>query len=103
QPLSGAQSDGAVTLSDPRPTVSVGMRYRMTRESVVFADASGVRAWPPDAGGGYLRTNVGIDWKPANSRFGFDRGMLGIHFDSGYRLSFRPRRDGLGVYLRGQF
>jgi hypothetical protein len=89
-------------LSGTRPAVSVGMRYRVTRDSAVFADASGMRAWSPDTGG-YLRTKVGMEWKPASSRLGFERGMLGMQFDSGYRLSFKARRDGLRIYLRGQF
>jgi hypothetical protein len=103
--LASPETPGGATvaaLSGTRPTVSVGMRYRMTRHSAVFADASGVHAWSPDTGG-YLRAKVGMEWKPASSRLGFDRGMLGMQFDSGYRLSFKARRDGLRIYLRGQF
>ena len=94
--------DASATLAGATPTVSVGMRYRMTSDSAVFADASGARALPPDASA-YVSTKVGMEWKPAASRFGFDGGALGIHFDSGYRLSVKARHDGLGVYLRGKF
>jgi hypothetical protein len=94
---------GPTTLTGATPTLSVGMRYRMTKESAVFADALGAPGLPPDSNGGYLNTKVGLEWKPATSRFGFDRGALGIHLDSGYRLSVRARRGGLGLYLRGEF
>jgi hypothetical protein len=92
-----------VTLTGATPTVSVGMRYRMSPESAFFADAFGARTLPPDTSGAYVSTKVGMEWKPAKSTFGFDQGALGIHFDSGYRLSLKARHDGLKVYLRGQF
>jgi hypothetical protein len=103
QPAHGTQPDAPLTLASATPTVSVGMRYRLDRESALFADALGARALPPDSSGGYVQTKVGMEWKPAKSTFGFEGGALGIHFDSGYRLSVKARRDGLGVYLRGQF
>lgn len=85
------------------PTVSVGMQLRMTGQSALYADASGAMGLPPDGTLGYVRTKVGLEWKPAKARFGLDEGRVGVQFDSGYRLSFRLRRGGLGVYLRGQF
>jgi hypothetical protein len=85
------------------PTVSVGMRVLMTRQSALYADASGAVGLPTDSGLGYVRTKVGLEWKPAKSRLGLDQGRVGIQFDSGYRLSLRLRRGGVGVYLRGQF
>jgi len=57
---------------------------------------------PPESMG-YLSTKVGMEWKPATSRFGLDHGALGVQFNSGYRLSFKARKDGLRIYLRGQF
>jgi hypothetical protein len=103
QPSLGLRADGPVTLSGAAPLVSVGMRYRVSTESAVFADASGTRALPPDTSGAYVSTKIGMEWKPAQSHFGFEGGALGIHFDSGYKLSLKARRDGLGVYLRSQF
>lgn len=94
-------ADAPVGLTGATPTVSLGMRYRMTRDSAVFADAMGAHALPP--AGGYINTKVGMEWKPASSRFGLDGGALGMQFDSGYRLSLKARRDGIRVYLRGQF
>jgi len=102
QPPPGLQGNGPITLSGASPMVSIGMRYRMSPESAVFADASGVHALPQD-NGGYVSTKVGVEWQPAKSRFGFDGGALGIHLDSGYKVTVKTRRDGFGVYLRGQF
>ncbi|HEX6707906.1 MAG TPA: hypothetical protein VF169_24390 [Albitalea sp.] len=103
QPGPAGSRDGAQALVGMTPTVSVGMRYRMSPNAAVFADAIGARALPPDMSGGYVNTKVGMEWKPAQSRFGFDHGAIGFHFDSGYRLAVKARRGGLSVYLRGQF
>ena len=88
-------------LAGTAPTVTVGVRYRVSTHSAVYADALGARGLPPEHEGYYVNTKVGMEWTPAKSTLGFDKGTLGVHFDSGYRLSFRPRKGGLGVYLRG--
>jgi hypothetical protein len=103
QPSPGLHAVGPATLSGAAPMVSIGMRYRLGTGSAFFADASGVHALAPDTTGAYVSTKVGMEWKPAQSRFGIDGGALGIHLDSGYKLSLKARRDGLGVYLRNQF
>lgn len=103
QPGLAGGRDGARALVGMTPTVSVGMRYRMSPNAAVFADALGARALPPETTGAYVNTKVGVEWKPAKSRFGFDHGAIGVQFDSGYRLSLKARSGGLSVYLRGQF
>jgi hypothetical protein len=92
-----------VSLTGTAPTFSVGLRYRTSMHSAVYADALGTRGLGPETDGLYVNTKVGMEWKPAKNTFGFDHGTIGVHFDSGYRLSLRPRKGGLGVYLRGQF
>jgi len=92
-----------VALAGASPTLSVGLRYRVTSESAVYADASGAYGIGADPNANYLNTKVGMEWKPAKHGVGFERGSIGIHFDSGYRLSVKPRHGGLGLYLRGQF
>jgi hypothetical protein len=96
------QPDGAPPLP-LASTLSVGMSVRMTGQSALYADASGAMGLSNEPGLGYMRTKVGLEWKPAKSRLGLDEGRVGIQFDSGYRLSLRLRRGGVGVYLRGQF
>ena len=95
--------EGPVSLSGASPTVSVGLRYRMTTRSAVYADASGVHGLGADPSANYVNTKVGMEWKPAKQTFGVDHGAIGMHFDSGYRLSVKARHGGLGVYLRGDF
>ena len=103
RPAPDGRAEGTISLVGAAPTVSLGMRYRVSMRSAVYADASGVLGLQPDPHAGYVNTKVGLEWQPARSRFGFDHGRIGVHFDSGYRLSFRVKRNELGVYLRGQF
>lgn len=102
-PPPGLRAEGGVQLTQSMPTMSVGLRYRLTPESSVFADASGLQRDLDDPDTRYVNTKVGMEWKPAKSRFGFENGRLGIHLDSGYKISLRARKGGIGVYLRGQF
>jgi hypothetical protein len=95
--------DGPRTLSGSVPTVTLGVRYHVSSESHVFADASSARGLGADPTGNYYNTKVGVEWKPAKSRIGFDQGVLGMHFDSGYKLSLKARHGGLALYLRSQF
>ena len=95
--------DTTASLLRATPTVSLGIRYNVTPESAVFADASGARGLGLDSDAAYVNTKVGMEWKPAKSRLGFDHGALGVHFDSGYRLSLKARRGGLRIVLRGEF
>ena len=102
-PVTDALSPSTLEPLSLLPTVSVGMRVLMPGRSALYADASGAMGLSPDTTTGLVRTKVGLEWKPAKSRLGLEEGRIGIQFDSGYRVSFRVRRGGLGVYLRGQF
>ncbi len=80
------------------------MRYRLGEHAALFADASLAHALVGAEGpGDYTNAKVGVEWKAAKPRLGFERGRLGLQLDSGYRMSFRIRKSGLGVYLRGNF
>ena len=103
QPSPDGRVDGPMTLTGSMPTLSVGLRMRMTPESSVYADATGARGFGADPDAGYVNTKVGVEWKPAKSRFGFEGGRLALQLDSGYKLSLRARKGGIGIYLRGQF
>ncbi len=94
----------APALTDTAPVVSVAMRYRTSEHSAVYADASLAHDFAgPEGVGGYSNAKVGVEWKSAKPSFGLERGRLAVQLDSGYRMSFRIRKSGLGVYLRGQF
>jgi len=95
--------DGPRTLAGSVPTISVGWRYRMSQASAIYADASRARGLGTDGQRDYVNAKVGLEWKPAHDKWGFERGAFGVHFDSGYHLSLRARHGGLGIYLRNQF
>jgi hypothetical protein len=103
QPGPDGRIEGPLSLAGSSPTVSVGLRYRVTPHSAVYADASGARGLGLEPNAGYVNTKVGLEWKPAKTRFGFDSGALGVRFDSGYRLTMKARSGGLAMYLKGQF
>jgi hypothetical protein len=103
RPGPDGRADPAAPLLRAAPTLSVGIRYRVTPESAVYADASGARGLGMDSSAAFINTKVGMEWKPAKSRLGFDNGALGMHFDSGYRLSLKARHGGVRIVLRGEF
>jgi hypothetical protein len=103
QPSPDGHGEGPVSLVAPTPTVSLDVRYRMTRHSALYAGAIGARGLGVDTGREYVNTKVGVEWKPARSTFGFDHGAFGLRLDSGYRLSLKARHGGLAIYLRGKF
>lgn len=84
------------------PNLSLGWRYRVSHATSVYADTSGARGLIEPGLPAY-NTRVGVEWKPARERFGWDRGSFGVQFDSGYRMSLRVRHGGLGVFVRGSF
>ena len=105
-PRAGWRTSGDATTGALRgavPTVTFGMRYRVSGETAVYADATSARALATDAAPGLYNTKVGMEWQPAKSRFGFENRSLGIQLQSGYRMSLRVKSGGLGVYFRGKF
>ena len=102
-PPSDGRVEGPRTLAGSVPTVSVGWRYHVSPRSAIYADASSARGLGIDGQRDYVNAKVGMEWKPARNKWGFERGSFGVQFDSGYHLSLRARHGGLGLYLRNQF
>lgn len=98
-----AGGDGAPqALEHGASTIVVGWRWSMGARSTLYADAMGSRGL--GLGAELYQTKVGVEWKTRSAPLGFERGaLLGVRFDSGYRMTLRPRRGGLGIYLRGHF
>lgn len=84
--------------------LTVGWRYQFADQSTVFADASGARRFDADTANRFS-TKVGVEWKSRTSKFGFDgvSRSLALRLDSGYRMSLRVRKNGFGVFVKGQF
>ena len=95
--------DGPRGLVGVVPTLSLALRVRMSDRHSLFADASSARGLGADSAQAYYHAKVGVEWKPARSTLGLDHGALGLRFDSGYRLSVKPRHGGAALYLRSQF
>jgi hypothetical protein len=101
-PVAGGVN-GVTTLVGALPTMTVGVRYRLTDQHLLFADASRARGLGADPAGDVVSTQVGLEWRPARSTLGFEQGALGMQLDSGYHLSLKARRGGPALYLRGRF
>ena len=98
-----AFTDSRGVLMGSVPMVTLGLRYRMSGQSVLLADASSALGLGANGRDGYV-TKVGVEWKArSDSRFGLDGSSLGFQFDSGMRMSLRWRKGGLSVYFRSQF
>jgi hypothetical protein len=104
-PASGFRSFGPDVIVGSVPTVTVGWRYHLTDEAAVYADASRTQGLGGERRGGYYNTQVGVEWKNALAKMGFENGSLGFKFDTGYRMSLKLklRHNGLGLYFRSTF
>lgn len=93
----------ATTLRHAVPAFSVGMRYRVSPESAVYADASNAPGLYGKGSDAYS-AKVGLEWHSEPRRgWGFMQGGLGMRFDSGKTMTMRIKGGGLGVYLRSKF
>lgn len=103
---SGASSQ---TLAHPAPALTVGVRYRMADQATMYADAYGARglaaAVAEESSAAAYNARVGLEFKDTSvaRNLGLERGSIGMQLESGYRISMKPRRGGVGVYLRGSF
>lgn len=97
------QGLGAGALRAAVPTLTFGLRYRVSDDTAVYADATSARMLATAAAPGLYNTKVGMEWQPAKSRFGFENRSLGVQLQSGYRMSLRVKSGGIGVYFRGKF
>ncbi len=99
-----ATLDNGTILLASVPSLTVGMRFRASPESTLFADASGTRGLGLNNGDAYLG-KVGIEWKPASlaSRWNIAYGGIGWRLSADSRMTLRIRGGGLGLYIRSQF
>lgn len=95
--------DNSGALVGNMPMLTLGWRYRTASNSTFFVDAAGARSFSAVDAGNYVNTKVGAEWQVSKSKFGFDRGNLGLSLDSGYRMTVKVRRSGIGIYVRGKF
>ena len=102
--VASPDAGGGESFSPGSSVLTLGWRYQVNERSTLFADASGQRALN-ETGADSYSTKVGVEWKGRSSRFGLDGAArsLAVRLDSGYRMSVKVRRNGVGVYVKGQF
>ncbi len=100
--LPGVGADGAANLIASGTVLTLGMRYRTSERSALFADAAGLRAAGLD-GGDAVVGKVGLEFKSAQSHFNIAYGGLGLRLAGDARMTLRMRRGGLGLYMRSSF
>src|SRR5206468_748856 len=61
QPQPERRMDGPRALAGTSPTVAVGMRQRLTPQSLIYADAYGTRGLGGEFNSGYVDTKVGLE------------------------------------------
>jgi hypothetical protein len=96
-----AGDDGARAIA-AGTVLTMGMRYRTSARSAVFADASGVRGAGFDSGDAVVG-KVGLEFKAAQSRWNVSYGGLGFKLAGDARMTLRLRRGGFGIYMRSAF
>lgn len=82
--------------------LTLGMRYRTSAHSTLFADAAGVHGLGLE-GGGVIVGKVGVDFKLAQSRWNIAYGGLGLRLNGDTRMTLRVRKGGLAIYMRSSF
>lgn len=103
-PSAAPTVDNSTILLASAPSLTVGMRYRASPHSTVFADATGTRGLGSNSGDAYLG-KVGVEWKPASlsSRWNIAYGGIGWKLSTDSRMTLRIRSGGVGLYVRSQF
>lgn len=97
----GVPDGPAATSLAPTSLLIVGMRYRTTDRSVLYADA--VR-WRGVAGeNSALQAKVGVEFKSAQSRWNVAYSGLGMQLASDTKMTLRLRKGGLNVVMRRAF
>jgi hypothetical protein len=98
----GLGDGGTSTVLATGTVMTMGVRYRTSERSTVYADASGLRGHRID-GGDALVGKVGVEFKLARSRFDIAYGGLGMQLAGDTRMSLRARRGGLAIFMRSAF
>lgn len=100
--LSGLDPDRDATVLASGTVLTLGMRYRTSARSAVFADAAGWHGTGP-IGSDAVAGKVGIEFKSARSRWNVAYGGLGLRLAGDARMTLRVRRGGFTISMRRSF
>lgn len=101
-PAQGAALDSSASLVNPSALLTVGMRYRTSERSAVYADTSSALGFSANGRDAYS-AKVGMEWKSTSSPVRLMQGGLGMQLDGGGHMTLRVRKGTVGVYLRSAF
>ena len=82
--------------------LTLGMRYRTSERSALYADASGVHGLGLE-GSETVVGKVGWEFKSAQSRWDIAYGGLGLRLGGDTRMTMRVNRSGLTLMMRSTF
>jgi len=100
--LPGRLGDGAALKAASGTMLMLGLRYRTTESSSIYADAAHVRGFGLD-GEDRVISKVGVEFKAAQSDWNIGYGGLGFKLAGDARMTFRLRRSGFGIFMRSTF
>lgn len=95
-----APADAAPSIA-PNAVLMVGMRYRASDGSMLYADAARLYGVSRDSPG--LVAKVGVEFKSAESRWNVAYGGLGMRLAGDTNMSVRLRKGGFKVVMRRSF
>ena len=98
----GLVADGSSNVIASATVLTLGLRYRTSERSAVFADAAGLRG-SGLGGGEAVVGKVGVEFKLARSSWHIAYGGLGLRLAGDTRMTLRVRRGGLGLYMHSSF
>ena len=98
--LPGVGDNGQSVLASGS-VLTLGMRYRTSTSSALFADAASWRG--AGLNGDAVVGKVGLEFKTAKSSVNLAYGGLGLTLPGDARMMLRVRRGGLGLVLRSSF
>ena len=100
--LPGAFADGTTTPQGSGTLLMLGLRYRTSPQSSVYADTARVRGLGLD-GEDHVVSKVGIEFKAAKSDWNIGYGGLGMRLAGDARMSLKVRRGGLMISMKREF
>lgn len=99
--LVGLPADATPLALGSGTVLTLGMRYRTSASSVLYADAAGVRG--PGFEGDRVVGKLGIEFQAAQSRWNLGYGGLGLKLSGDTRMLLRVRKGGVLVSMRASF
>ncbi len=100
--LPGSFADGTATPQGSGTLLMLGMRYRTSPQSSVYADTARVRGLGLN-GEDQVVNKFGIEFKAAKSDWNVGYGGLGMRLAGDARMTLKPRRGGLAISMKREF